>query len=171
MVKPPDGRQTRRRVAFLGFAMIAATAAPVDSASSAIHRIAAVAPASWLLLLEVPQLKEYVDTSRVERISEDVRRVAVRFVYSDPQHLPGEPTVLYTSLEMAIDLNCHGQMARDYTPQRFDAVGTALDSVSGTVPMTDWHPFHNAVLGSASYAAVCVWLAGVHHVFRLPGSR
>ena len=107
---------------------------------------AAITSGTWYEILRTGEIIGYLDTARIERVSEGRARVWFRFVYPTPMTV-GSDTTRYRALEVREDVDCPQRRARELE-MRFESIAGASagspmpDAQSGPI---DTHPMNSGV--------------------------
>jgi hypothetical protein len=108
--------------------------------------------ASWFEIARTPDIVAYLDTARIEHVTETVSRVWLRFVYTTPMQIGSDTTGPLKASEVRDEIDCQEQQAKDLEMR--------VETVAGIVSRTPtseaiWRPFNEHPLGSGVFLVAC----------------
>jgi hypothetical protein len=130
-------------VALLGLAVLGARAKPESR---------------WKLISRTRDISMWIDSARIDSNRADgMVGVWLRFDYTTPDPVPGNPTQQFSQSQVQLAIDCHGQRARNLALQIFAENGKPVSPVTHDFPATPVsfadHPF-----GHGTFMGVCGWL-------------
>lgn len=110
------------------------------------------APSGWFEIARTQFIAAYLDTSRVERLPGDVRRVWFRFVFTEPMSFAPDTAARYRAFESRQEMDCQQQRTRD-----LELKLETVDSVTAasTTPDGAWKPFADHPWNSPVFLVAC----------------
>jgi hypothetical protein len=107
---------------------------------------------AWYEIARTPDIVAYLDTARVDRISERARRVWFRFVYTLPMQIGDDTTARFKATEAREEIDCDLEQAKD--------LELRMETVSGLTtgaptPDLNWKTFEEHPLGSGVFLVAC----------------